>query len=247
MEDRREWRNHYDALNGWRDAIERQGVLVMHLNGVDVEEVRGIAIAEPAFPLIAVNGRDSPYGRVFTLVHEFVHLMLGATGMSNMRVARQPRTHEQRTEWFCNQVAGEVLVPKEELLSHEDVRGTSRTVDWADEIISDLARYFHVSREVVVRRLAIIGLATNDFYRQKRQQYARERQAAKKPTDIRIPMSRRIIRAIGRPFARIAMDAYYREAISSSDLAELLGARLKHLHAVEELLGGRGLLAGGNR
>ena len=244
---RRHWRDEYDALNGWKDTIERQGVLVMHLNRVDVGEVRGIVIAEPVFPLIAVNGKDSPTGRIFTLVHEFIHLMLGATGMSNMRLTRRPRTHEQRVERFCNHIAGEVLVPRQALLSHADVQGVSTAVDWPDETISDLANYFKVSREVVVRRLVILGRTTDDFYRQKRRQYAREREAAGKSTGGQMPMSRRIIRAIGQPFARIVLDAYHREAISSSDLAEMLGARLKHLRAVEDLLGGRNVLTGGDR
>jgi len=247
MSVRRSWRTYYDALNAWKDAIERQGVLVMHLDRVDIEEVRGIVIAEPVFPLIAVNGKDSPVGRIFTLIHEFIHLMLGATGMSNMRLGRRPRTHEQRVEQFCNRIAGEVLVPRHVLLSHKDVQGTSGTADWLDETISDLANYFKVSREVVVRRLVIVGRATEDFYREKRRQYASERKAAGKKTSGPMPMPRRIIRAIGQPFARIVLDAYHREAISSSDLAELFGARLKHLRAVEDLLGGRTVLTGGDR
>jgi Zn-dependent peptidase ImmA (M78 family)/DNA-binding XRE family transcriptional regulator len=246
MTARRHWRTQYEALNGWKDAIELQGVLVMHLNRVDVAEVRGIAIAERLFPLIAVNGKDSPNGRIFTLVHEFVHLMLGATGMSNMRLGRRSRTPEERVERFCNSVAGDVLVPREALLSHKDVQRISGPVDWADGTISDLARYFNVSREVIVRRLAILGRATDDFYRRKRGEYATEREAAGKSTGGPMPMSRRIIRAIGQPFARIALEAYHREAISSSELAELLGARLKHLGAVEELLGGRNVLTGGD-
>jgi len=247
MEDRRLWRSEYDALNGWKDAIERQGVLVMHLNRVDVAEVRGIAIAEPSFPLIAVNGKDSPNGRIFTLVHEFIHLMLGATGMSNMRLSARARTPEQRTEQLCNRVAGEVLVPGEALLAHGRLQETPKVVDWSDEAIDDLARHFRVSREVIVRRLAILGRVTDDFYGRKRQQYAREYESAGKSSGGPIPMSRRIIRAIGQPFARIAVGAYYREAISSSDLAELLGARLKHLPAVEQLLGGRNVLTGDDR
>jgi len=247
MSDRHHWRSAYDALNGWKDAIERQGVLVMHLNRVDVAEVRGIGIAERVFPLIAVNGKDSPNGRIFTLVHEFVHLMLGATGMSNMRLALRARTPEQRTEQLCNLVAGEVLVPGEAMLSHESLQDAPDVADWPDETIDDLARHFHVSREVVVRRLVILGRATSDFYRQKRRQYAKDYELAGKSTGGPMPMSRRIIRAIGQPFARIALGAYYREAISSSDLAELLGARLKHLPAVEQLLGGRNVLTGGDR
>jgi len=244
---RRDWRTEYDALNGWRDAIEQQGVLVMHLNGVEVREVRGIAIAESVFPLIAVNGKDSPNGRVFTLLHEFLHLMVGATGLSNLRISRRPRTQDQRLERFCNYVAGEALVPRQDLLEHPSVRAVKGSVDWSDDVIELLARQFGVSREVIARRLLILGRTSEEFYRQKRQQYGRERARRGEAPGGPVPMARRIIRAIGQPFARLAVDAYYREAISSSQLAELLGARLKHLPAVAEVLAGHSVLTGGDR
>lgn len=239
------WRTPYDALNGWKDAIERQGVLVMHLNKVAVDEVRGVALAEKKFPLIAVNGKDSPNGRIFTLVHEFIHLMLGITSMSNMRVARHPRTPEQRTEQFCNEVTGEILVPQHDLLMHEKVQEMHGVAEWPDEAIGDIADYFHVSREVVVRRLTVLGCVTQQFYRRKRHEYAEEQESTRKDGFLTVP--RHIIRSIGQPFARIALSAYYREAISGSELAELLGGRLKHLPRVEAILGGPNVLTGGDR
>jgi Zn-dependent peptidase ImmA (M78 family) len=153
-------------------------------------------------------------------------------------------TLEQRLEQYCNRVTGEILVPRQALLKHEGVHGTTGPVAWSDVVLSDLARYFKVSREVLVRRLATLGLATDDFYRQKRREYAGEREEAGEPSGGPMPMSWRIIRAIGQSFARIVLDAYHREAISSSDLAELLGARLKHLPAVEAQVGGRDSIAG---
>ncbi len=244
MSAREGWRSEYDAFNGWRSAIEDQGVLVMHLSGVEVAEVRGVALAERAFPVIAVNGKDSPTGRVFTLLHEFVHLLLGASAISNLRISRHPRSPEQKTEQFSNVVAGEVLAPRRDLLEHELVRDVSGAVDWSEESLRRLAQHFHVSREVIVRRLLILGRTSEAFYRRQRQKYAGERRSAERGF---LPMPRRIVRTTGAPFARLVIDAYHREAISSSDLAELLGARLKHLPALEALLEGHAALAGEGR
>lgn len=157
LQDRVKWDSEYDALNGWRDAIERQGVLVMHLNHVEVSEIRGVAIAEPVFPLIAVNGKDSPNGRIFTLVHEFVHLMLGATGMSNMRLARRPVTLEQRLEQYCNRVTGEILVPRQALLKHGEPAGESANGAKGDETI------LVVEDERAVRRLIVSTLQEHGY------------------------------------------------------------------------------------
>jgi len=50
MPRRQEWRDEYDALNAWRDAMERQGVLVMHLNHVDVGRSAGSPSPGSPFP-----------------------------------------------------------------------------------------------------------------------------------------------------------------------------------------------------
>jgi len=113
-------------------------------------------------------------------------------------------------------------------------------------VIARLAKEFGASREVVVRRLLILGKTSEAFYKRKRREYARQRVTRRRSTGGWVPTYRRIVRAIGEPFARLALDAYYREAISGSDLAELLGARLKHLPAVEHLLAAGNVLTGGD-
>ena len=54
------WNDHFRA---WRDAMEAAGVLVFALSGahhqVDLEEMRGFAIAEQPLPVVVVNGKDT--------------------------------------------------------------------------------------------------------------------------------------------------------------------------------------------
>jgi len=249
MKQRSKWHDpqNYDGLNAWKQATEARGVLVMHLNQVDVQEVRGIAVAEKRFPVVAVNGRDSPNGRIFTLVHEFIHLLLGASGISDLQTLQHARTPDQRVEQFCNRIAGEVLVPRDALLSRPALRDSTGHIDWPDGTIEALARSFRVSREVIVRRLLIVGRASQAFYQRKRAEYAQQYESREANKGGPLPMPRRVIRSVGQPFARIAVGAYYRNAISASELAELLGARLKHLPAIEALLEGRNVLTGSDR
>ncbi len=242
--DRATWRDHYAALNAWKNAVENLGVLVFHIEHVDVGEVRGIAIADRQFPIIAVNGSDTVYGRIFSLVHEFVHLMLGTSGMSDLREARSVVTQDERVEAFCNAVAAEVLVPHDLLLRHPAIRGIPANDDWSDDTLASASRSFRVSREVIARRLVTLGMASLAFYRRKRQQYGEE---AKPQEGGFMKQSVKALRAVGKPFARIALDAYDREAISGSQLAEYLGVRLKHLAEIERALEGRNILTGGDR
>jgi len=58
------------------------------------------------------NAVDAPRGRVFGLIHEFTHLMLSQGGVCGpRRVGRHARTQYERSEAFCDRVAGAILIP----------------------------------------------------------------------------------------------------------------------------------------
>jgi Zn-dependent peptidase ImmA (M78 family)/DNA-binding XRE family transcriptional regulator len=239
------WRTRYDALNQWKDAAERLGILVFHFDSVEVQEARGFSLAEVPFPVIALNGRDSPNGRIFSLLHELTHLLLNQPGISDQREYRGVDSPNQRTEVFCNHVAGSILVPRDDLEQIRIVRLAGPDTRWDDDVLGRLAQEYSVSREVVLRRLLIIGKTNERFYEAKRAEYARFKDQGQTAGFLTIPM--RVIRNVGQPFLRIVLNAYYRQVITSSDVSEYVGARLKHLPAIENRLFGRNLLTGGDR
>ncbi|MFO7899038.1 MAG: ImmA/IrrE family metallo-endopeptidase [Planctomycetota bacterium] len=239
------WNTNYDALNAWKEAIEEQGVLVFHFSSVDVQEVRAFSINQTVFPIIAVNGADSPTGRVFSLLHEFTHLLLDREGACNFREHERGQFEERTVEVFCNYSAGATLVPAGSLLAHPLVRRAGKGSTWTDEQLAHLADLYHVSRQVVLRRLLIVGKTNRRFYRLKRQDLAEA--GAEKRAGGFLTWPQRVVRGLGRPFLRIILEAYYREAMTSSDLAEVIGVRLKHLPAIEERLAGPNVLTGSDR
>jgi Zn-dependent peptidase ImmA (M78 family)/transcriptional regulator with XRE-family HTH domain len=95
----------YLALRQWTAALEALGILVMQDGTMPVETMRGFASIHDTVPAIVANTRDDPRARVFTLVHELAHLVLGALG------ALPSKATEQR----CESIAGEVLMPSGEL------------------------------------------------------------------------------------------------------------------------------------
>ena len=116
------WRDQYRALREWTRATERVGVLVLQFSNVELDEARGFSFAESPLSVIALNGKDSPRGRIFTLLHELAHIALGQGGLCDL--------HEQdEGEWvepFCNSVAAEALVPRKALLETSEVRNHRR-------------------------------------------------------------------------------------------------------------------------
>ena len=105
------------ALKFWKQTVEARGILVCqtsvntHLS-IKLETARGFCIAEKPFPVIVLNPKDRPHSRIFTIIHELVHIGLGKSVIQNTDLKRG-RPPEDPTEVFCNEVAEEVLVPKD--------------------------------------------------------------------------------------------------------------------------------------
>jgi hypothetical protein len=85
------WDDEYEAWRGWRAAVERLGILVFQFPKVSLREVRGLALLRTPMPVAAVNGKEIPEARTFTLCHEVVHLMLAASN------EEAPAAREQRS------------------------------------------------------------------------------------------------------------------------------------------------------
>jgi Zn-dependent peptidase ImmA (M78 family) len=139
------------------------------------------------------------------------------------------------TEVFCNQVAGAFLLPSREFLSEPIVSAKASRATWAESEIRQLAEKYSVSQEAVLRRLLALGRISQAFYRQRRQElvdaYRRE---AERTQGGFVPHHVLKTRDLGRAFIRLVLEAYHTEAINSSDVAEMLGVKLKHLSTIEQ-------------
>ena len=158
------------GVNGWsralaklRDLSEELGILVVVSGMVganttrklDPEEFKGFALADEYAPLVSINGVDFESAKIFTLVHELVHLWLGETGLSSL----DPSSLENvAIERWCNRVAAEMLVPTAEFA---DCFDPSREILGQ---LDELARHFRVSTQVILGRIREVGHIGWDTY-----------------------------------------------------------------------------------
>lgn len=229
----------YDALNNWRAAIENRGVLIFQASGIELSEMRGFSISEKPLPAIVVNIKDHPHGRIFTMLHEFVHILLGDGGLCDLTETGNRSPNEQRVEIFSNHVAGAVLVPKNYLLVEDLVQDKGGDSVWPDDEIFTLSKKYSVSREVLLRRLLIVGRTSPEFYKAKRRQFQEEyRRLPEKRSSGFAPPYRKALSNAGPTFTRLVLNNYYQENITSSDLSDFLSVKLKHMGKIErEVMG----------
>lgn len=248
--DQTRWRGDYDAFRAWRSALEAHGVAVFQVEDVDTGEMRGFSISESPLPAVVLNISDPILPRMFTMLHETVHLALRDGGLCDLDEEQGRPPAEMRAEVFSNHAAGAALMPQANLLAEPEVTRQVRPTDWPDSAIEALAARYSVSREALVRRLVLVGRTTNDFYVRKREQYRREyvalaaerevvlaaRRAAGEKVGGGAPPHRVALSTAGPLFTRLVLEGYEREIITSSDVSDYLEIRLKHLPKIERAL-----------
>lgn len=229
------WTSSYMAFREWRRAIEELNVLVFQMR-MPVKEARGFSLVDGGLPVIVVNIADSINARIFTLFHEYAHLLLGTAGVCLPQV--NPKGHEQGVERFCNHFAGALLVPQDALLSDERVRAKTCFSDVSDRDLEQLARRLRVSKHVIWRRLQISGMIPFKKYQAKLKEWEEE-EAQKQPrkrSGFGIPLAKRCIEERGTLFTGLVLKAKERDLITYSDVADYLSIKMKHLDKVRSLL-----------
>jgi Zn-dependent peptidase ImmA (M78 family) len=243
------WRDNEGraAFNAWRHRIESLGVLVFQTTRFPSEEASGFAIAADSLPVIAVNRNDALTRRTFSLLHEFAHLMIRVSGVSDLETDANRPPEDQSVEVFCNRVAAAALMPRDVILAEARVATHGdRSTTWSDAEISDLSRQFSVSREALLRRLLTLGRTTDEFYRQKRGQYIGEFMATQQrkkertaATEMKRNMPQETVSNFGRPLVNMLLDNYHQDRMTLSEVSGYLGLKVKHFPKLEEVAGFR--------
>lgn len=148
--------NNKDSARSYNDLkkkISDLGVIVMSSGCVrnnpnrslDLDEFRAFALSDNLAPLIFINSKDSYAGRLFSLIHEFIHLLMGSDDLYNTEL-ENPEEHINK-EAFVNRVTAEILVP-----NHIFMKEWNELTEPIDNRIYTLSRYFRCSSVVIARR-----------------------------------------------------------------------------------------------
>ncbi len=223
-------------FEAWRSLLESKGVLVFQLS-MHQKEIRGFSLPDGELPAIVIKRFDAPAAKMFTLFHELGHLLLKQSGICDLRerIAGKSSSWETATvEKFCNHFAGAFLVPQSELLSHPVVQHNRGIARWAEGDLLTIARAFHVSKEVILRRLLYCGLTTPAYYKMKHDEWA-SRSKEPKPFGKKNEV-KRTLQERGREYVSMVFEAYNKGALSDLDVADYLDVKLDKIPEVKDAL-----------
>lgn len=222
LETQKSWykeQKHYSFLNNWKEIItQKLGILIFETEGVDINEMRGLCIIHDEIPIILLNGKDAPNGRIFTLFHELTHLLLGESAICGDDL-------DKDVEIFCNSVAGEFLVPKEDLILN------------VNDSVNDLSNIYGVSQHVIYRRLLDTKNISQEEYDLKTE-YNYGNIENNDSSESKGHYLYNQIKYNGRPFYSLILDAYDYGVISALEFSKYTNLGQNQIPKLQEILFG---------
>jgi Zn-dependent peptidase ImmA (M78 family)/DNA-binding XRE family transcriptional regulator len=227
LEEQIQWQSSHEAYRGWRGSLEELGILVFQFP-FPTAEVRGFSLFDPICPVIVVNESDDPIARVFTLLHEYGHLLLQEPGICLPQASMTSQT--DNVEPFCNRLAGAILIPNSEIVNlDKPITGETE--------LKQLARKYSVSKYVVLFRF--VGL--DQLSRQRAQAIEKQWRAADSARRDELQRSRTggasaaniCRRRRGKSFIELVQRAERRGVITRHDMVTYLGVKLGDLKKLE--------------
>lgn len=221
------------ALSYCISKLEEKDFLVFQAAKIQPEEMRGLSLAYEFFPVIALNRKDEPSARLFTLVHELVHILSRTSGICNDMSLDEKQQGD--LELFCNKITGLSLVPTNHLRQNKNVRSIQQY--GLDEVyISALARDFAVSREVILHRLWDIKVISRKTYFEILNRFSEEYLAYKKrkKADGFLPPALDKGTQVGKLYTKTVLSAYHADKLTPREASNyLLGLRVTQFGAIE--------------
>jgi Zn-dependent peptidase ImmA (M78 family)/transcriptional regulator with XRE-family HTH domain len=225
------------ALKIWRRAIEARGIFVFK-DSFKQSEISGFCLRHDEFPLIVINNSTTKTRQIFSLLHELAHLLFNRNGISrfdNAGIDELP-PQDREIEQFCNAIAAQILVPASDFavaVREWDVDPREAS----DEAFAILARRYHVSRSVILRRFLDQRRVSEAFYLEKDQEWAAQRQRGGPPGGDYYNTQGAYL---SDRFLQDVVATYARRQITKTEAAELIGVKPKNFGAFQDLVVLRG-------
>ncbi len=227
-----------DVFSNIRSKIEQQGVFVLLVGNlgsyhtdIQPDVFRGLAISDNRAPFIVINPNDAKPARIFSLIHEFCHVLRGETGVSNWSsLYNSDKNAPFQNEAFCDQVAAEFLAPTNDLL---DEWKHKVSVHSPEESIEIIAKSFNISRMVIARRLLEFGKINGGFYWDYfdtiQEEWRAQKNQNKVTKDLKIPYKVRIRSKFGNRLVDTIIGATRDGKISELSASRMLDVRMGSL------------------
>lgn len=222
----RKYSNYYAYFNYLRDEVEDSGVFTFQQQ---LEDDRAFCLYDPEFPIIILNSGDSITGKIFSLIHELVHILLGDNNITT-DYGNHFYTHDP-TEVFCNKIASEVILPNELLFADPVITQNINGI-WGEDDMEFLSKKYCVSREVILRKMVDKDLIPQAEYEPLVSKWRNEKRSQQSGGNYYVNQ----ISKFGRNYIESVLMKYRNGLITDSQVGDYISIKPGNINALETYL-----------
>src|SRR3989338_6826605 len=218
----------HEFYNYLRDVIEDFNVLSFQIS-MPIKDARGFALADKDPMIIVVNSADDIKPRIFTLIHELGHILLGKTSIDIPSLENQ-----DVIEKWCNDFSAALLMPRQLLVRiFEDYK--SKLTD--GKILNYISNKYNISKSMFLFNLTKNNYISTQNYKNFLNAVYKEEK--KKPSSGGGGQKQDIkcISTLGKKFISLVADNLEKEQITTNDALSYLSIKSRNLDKVISMAG----------
>lgn len=217
-------KSSYEFFHMLRDILEDLNILVFQFS-MPVEDARAFVLADEYPYVIVVNTKDSIEARIFSLMHEFAHILLGETVIDLPNIMENS---ESNMETWCNKFASAFLLPENvaECLFKDNHNTLTDT-----KTLNSISRGYKISKAMILLKMRNMQYISEVEWKNVLQRYRHQpleeitEDEKEKKTGGGPSAERRCISKVGNKFASIVAVNYENNFITFTDALNYLSIK----------------------
>ncbi|MGM5484333.1 MAG: ImmA/IrrE family metallo-endopeptidase [Nanobdellota archaeon] len=219
-EKQRKFRDAYKFFHHLRDILEELNIYVFQFS-MPVEDARGFVIADEEPYVIVVNTKDTIEARLFSLMHEFAHILLGESVIDMPDPFLSSR---DRIEKWCNEFSASFLLPKDiatTLFESNKEKLTSRTT------LKTISNKYKVSKAMLLVNMRNSNYISDKDLKDILSIKSKEKKNKKTASGGGIPSDKKRLSEVGNKFVSLVANNFDKEKITYTDALNYLSIKSK--------------------
>ena len=228
-EKQRKFKTPYELFNYLRDLLEEMNIYLFQFS-MPIEDARGFVFADESPHVIVVNTKDNIEARIFSLMHEFAHILLGE---SVIDLPDATIIYKDNIEKWCNEFSSAFLLPKDLAKSAFDKNKEKLT---QKETLKYLSNKYKVSKAMIILNMLKLHYIEKDDYDSILARFKKEeikpKKEGEKVTGGGIPSEVKCLSEVGNKFVSLVANNYDKEYITYSDALNYLSIKSRNFDKV---------------
>ncbi len=225
LEMQMKWKSPYAAFASWREYVESKNIRVFQIS-MPIEEARGFSLTDAKPNVIVVNSADDINARIFTLFHEYAHILLAKTSVCIPEFGQSDDSGEiAMVERWCNKFAADFLLPQ---VAREYICRNASSID-----VGKLSSKLKVSKYALMIRMVEFGVISGQQLNEFLTKVPKAPTGKKGGFGKGMTQLDKAKQEKGNGYLSLVMENLDRGMINTKDALDYLSVRMKYLEKIK--------------